>query len=233
MEGYKSFILLLLLYFFSLPCQVVHFSIICLNFYFSDTFIRVIAEWRDEDLKGEFNHSEIRIKMSEPSSPHQYIYGTIGLVPSQGVTIISDIDDTIKDSDVHLGARAAMKNAFLQDSREVPGMADVYCYFYVKGVAFHYVSASPYQLLPTIIKFLQTTKFPPGSVHLRSYDLTDSGESSKPWQNPGSFKYEKITDILMVGYLVLDLNCLDNNNYRIIRLCTTLYLLITQIPFFL
>ena len=57
------------------------------------------------------------------------------------VRLISDIDDTIKVSNILQGARAVFKNVFVRDLEElsVPGMARWYTALSERGVRFHYV----------------------------------------------------------------------------------------------
>eukprot|EP00842_Homolaphlyctis_polyrhiza_P006920 jgi/Hompol1/817/HPOL_002430-RA len=90
------------------------------------------------------------------------------LIPPTGISVISDIDDTIKDSSVFAGARVAAQAAFVDEAKAVPGMADSYNLLNAKGVAIHYVSAGPYQLYPAISLFLRSSYFPEGSVTLRN-----------------------------------------------------------------
>ena len=47
-------------------------------------------------------------------------------IPPKGVSIISDVDDTIKESSVHKGIIAATKVALFEDMKDVPGMVDCY-----------------------------------------------------------------------------------------------------------
>lgn len=77
----------------------------------------------------------IRIK-SEPSSNNTIdikknsvcsaTFGIVNLIESNGISVISDIDDTIKDTRILAGARAVLKNTFYNPTRAVPGMANVY-----------------------------------------------------------------------------------------------------------
>ncbi|KAJ3296316.1 hypothetical protein HDU79_007000 [Rhizoclosmatium sp. JEL0117] len=88
---------------------------------------------------------------------------------SKGYSIISDLDDTIKNSDVHLGALPALNNAFfVPTAQPIPGMSDLYQLFLNNtNTSFHYVSASPFQLVDPINKFLIDNSFPAGGVILR------------------------------------------------------------------
>lgn len=96
--------------------------------------------------------------------------GRIQLIPPQGVSIISDIDDTIKVSEV-ADRRALLRNTFLREFRSVPGMAGVYRRWSESGATFHYVSSSPAPLYEPLRVLLAAEEFPLGSLHLRSLYL--------------------------------------------------------------
>ncbi|KAF8230808.1 hypothetical protein L208DRAFT_101824 [Tricholoma matsutake] len=87
------------------------------------------------------------------------------------IRVISDIDDTVKLSDILLGARMVFRNFFIKDLQEnvIPAMSEWYAGMWNRGVRFHYVSNSPFQILPVINEFLQISKLPPGSIKLKSY----------------------------------------------------------------
>ena len=100
--------------------------------------------------------------------------GIVQLVGRTGVTVVSDIDDTIKDSNV-LDKRELALNTFVRDFREVPGMSQLYqAWARTNGVVFHYVSGSPWQLLSPIADFMDRSSFPRGSFHLRRFRPKDS-----------------------------------------------------------
>ncbi|KAF8623118.1 hypothetical protein AX17_007552 [Amanita inopinata Kibby_2008] len=87
------------------------------------------------------------------------------------IRVISDIDDTIKQSNILSGARAVFRNVFVHDYEHtrIPGMSEWYTDMWNRGVRFHYVSNGPFQLLPVIMNFFHICKLPPGSVKLKSY----------------------------------------------------------------
>ncbi|KAF9078001.1 hypothetical protein BDP27DRAFT_1310560 [Rhodocollybia butyracea] len=87
------------------------------------------------------------------------------------VHIVSDIDDTVKFSNVMGGARAVFHNVFVKELQElvIPGMGEWYEKMWKMGARFHYVSNGPFELLPLIGEFFQISKLPLGSVKLRSY----------------------------------------------------------------
>ncbi|KAJ3966777.1 hypothetical protein EV361DRAFT_808443, partial [Lentinula raphanica] len=87
------------------------------------------------------------------------------------VRVISDIDDTIKYSNVTGGARAVFHNVFVRELKDIviPGMGEWYEEMWKKGVRFHYVANGPFELLPLIGEFFKISQLPPGSVKLLSY----------------------------------------------------------------
>ncbi|KAL5513260.1 hypothetical protein ACEPAH_3658 [Sanghuangporus vaninii] len=87
------------------------------------------------------------------------------------IRLISDIDDTIKLSNILGGARAVFHNVFVKHLEElvIRGMGDWYTRMWSRGVRFHYVSNSPFELLPVINEFIRVSNLPGGSIKLRSY----------------------------------------------------------------
>ncbi|KAI7907164.1 uncharacterized protein BX663DRAFT_427049 [Cokeromyces recurvatus] len=95
-------------------------------------------------------------------------YCLVQLIEPKGLSVISDIDDTIKVTGVLAGTRSILSNTFFKPTRAVYGMADVYSRWYNHGVAFHYVSNSPFQLIHVLHQFMRNHNFPPGSFHLKN-----------------------------------------------------------------
>ncbi|CAO3696313.1 unnamed protein product [Rhizopus stolonifer] len=135
----------------------------------------------------------IRIRSSstdnEVSSP---THGIVNLVEPCGISIISDIDDTIKDTRILSGARTVLSKTFFEAPKDVDGMADVYMSWYSQGASFHYVSNSPFQLIPMLDQFIRHYQFPPGSMHLRD----ESSLFSRLVETPGQAKREAILEII-------------------------------------
>jgi hypothetical protein len=99
--------------------------------------------------------------------------GEIYVVRDHGVSVISDIDDTIKISEVR-DRHALLLNTFCRSFEAAPGMPDFYRRLAAENAQFHYVSASPWQLYEPISAFLQENGFPPGSFHMKNFRLKDS-----------------------------------------------------------
>jgi hypothetical protein len=84
------------------------------------------------------------------------------------IRLLSDIDDTIKVADILAGAKSAFRNVFTKSPEEliIKGMADWYQSLYNRGVRFHYVSNSPFGLLPIINEFLTAAQLPRGEMNV-------------------------------------------------------------------
>jgi phosphatidate phosphatase APP1 len=99
--------------------------------------------------------------------------GHVHLIAPHGVSVISDIDDTIKHSQV-TDKSQLLRNTFVRPFRAVEGMPELYAGLSESDVAFHYVSGSPWQLYQPLSDFLSDAGFPQGTVHLKQFRLTDS-----------------------------------------------------------
>lgn len=99
-------------------------------------------------------------------------HSTIELIPAQGISVISDIDDTIKISHVH-DKKQLMKKTFTEEFTPVPGIAALYRRWRDEGASFHYISGSPWQLYPSLTNFMLASGLPLGSFHLRSFRFVD------------------------------------------------------------
>lgn len=106
-----------------------------------------------------------RARLSEGDTRH--FPGEALLVPDQGLSVISDIDDTVKITQVH-DRREMLLNTFARPFEAAPGLSVHFRRLARQpGTRFHYLSASPFQLAPALGEFLQGEAFPPGSLHLR------------------------------------------------------------------
>lgn len=99
--------------------------------------------------------------------------GRIHVLPPTGVSVISDVDDTIRDSQVR-DKLELLRRTFLLRWQAVPGMADEYVRWSdAEKAAFHYVSAAPTPLIGSLTYFLDRDGFRPGSIHLRPFRLKE------------------------------------------------------------
>lgn len=100
-------------------------------------------------------------------------HGSVLLLPREGVSVISDIDDTVKISEV-LDKKALLSHTFLKPFEPTPGIAELYARLEKTGATFHYVSASPWQLYEHLAAFCREAKLPNGTFHLVPLRLKDS-----------------------------------------------------------
>lgn len=97
----------------------------------------------------------------------------VHVIEEDGLSVVSDIDDTIKISDV-LNREALLKNTFCRPFGAVPGMSQTYRLWAEQhGAAFHYVSASPWQLYLPLREFVRSNGFPAGTFHMKDFRLKD------------------------------------------------------------
>jgi phosphatidate phosphatase APP1 len=101
------------------------------------------------------------------------------LAEQHGLSVISDIDDTIKLTDV-CSRRKMLRRTFAEPFEPIEGMASVYQDWADQGAIFHYVSSSPWQIYDSLQQFIDTSGFPAGSMHLKWFRLRD--ELFKRWQ---------------------------------------------------
>ena len=100
--------------------------------------------------------------------------GEIFLCENQGVTFISDIDDTIKITEV-TSSTQTLVNTFSGEFKAVPGMAAIYRDWERQyNATFAYLTASPDQLYPFLREFFDRERFPSGSAHMRHFTWLDS-----------------------------------------------------------
>ena len=94
--------------------------------------------------------------------------GRVQLIEPEGVSVISDIDDTVKITEIPAGSRIVIRNTFFKEYTAAPGMAEMYNSWDVD--VFHYVSGAPWQLYKPLSQFLfdEEQGFPKGSFHMKN-----------------------------------------------------------------
>jgi len=120
--------------------------------------------------------------------------GRIHLISPTGVSVISDIDDTIKVSQVR-DKQALLNNTFFREFEPVAGMEKVYQAWAKDGAVFHYVTASPWQLFAPLEAFREKSGFPAGTFHMKQFRLKDSSAWSL-FASPTEYKPQTIEPIL-------------------------------------
>ena len=98
--------------------------------------------------------------------------GATHLIPADGVSVISDIDDTLK----HTGVRQrklTLANTFFNPFQPIVGMESIYRRWASDGAVFHYVSSSPWQLYRPLQELLDAEGYPRGTFHLKTIRFRD------------------------------------------------------------
>ena len=115
----------------------------------------------------DFVPSHVRVLASDKLSATE----EVRITEPTGISMISDIDDTIKHSGIGGGAREIFRNAFIRDLGDltIDGVREWYSTMADLGVTFHYVSNSPWQLYPVLVNYFDAAGLPKGSFHLKQY----------------------------------------------------------------
>jgi hypothetical protein len=104
--------------------------------------------------------------------------GRVVFLEPEGLSVVSDIDDTIKVTHIPAGKKTVLRNTFLKEFKAAAGMRDMYAAFSAEqfgargDVSFHYISGSPWQLYRLVSRFLiDEEKFPAGTFHMKNLRL--------------------------------------------------------------
>ena len=110
----------------------------------------------------------INMPVKMPEDDTRIFHAESQLIPRQGLSVISDIDDTLKPSDV-LNKKALIQNVFFKDYHAVEGMPAFFQQLANDGAYFHYLSSSPWQMYP-LLKPLLDQYYPKGTLNLRNFN---------------------------------------------------------------
>lgn len=129
-------------------------------------YLRISRERADSLLMAQ-NSDDKWLSIRAVSSHHTGT-GNIQLIEPEGISLISDIDDTVKITEIPAGSRIVIQNTFFKEYTAAPGMAEMYNNRDVD--AFHYVSGAPWQLYKPLSDFLfdEEQNFPKGSFHMKN-----------------------------------------------------------------
>ena len=152
------------------------------NGHFSTILSIPASELTDFIEKGRLPYSAV----TKPGESRQF-GGEIRLVGPTGLSIVSDIDDTAKISNV-TDRKLLLEYTFLRDFAPAPGMADLYAQWASQDASFHFVSSSPWQLYAPLEEFLEASDFPWATFSLKAvrfrdetlFDLFKEGTETKP-----------------------------------------------------
>ncbi len=137
-------------------------------------FDRVRIEPKEiERLRAGLGDHRVSLRtVNAADAPHDQ-RAEVHLLEVTGLSVVSDLDDTIKVSQV-TDREALLRNTFCRPFQAVPGMEALYRAWATNhGAQFHYVSASPWQLYPALADFAAANGFPAGSWHLKEFRWKD------------------------------------------------------------
>ncbi|MEZ4381910.1 MAG: App1 family protein [Nannocystaceae bacterium] len=125
----------------------------------------------------------------------RHFEGTILRLDPGGLSVVSDIDDTIKISEVR-DLPSLLANTFLRPFAAVAELPQVYQRWAAAGATFHYVSASPWHLYDPLREFIVAAGYPLGSFHLKDFRWKDRTFLSLV-QDPESYKLATIEPLVV------------------------------------
>ena len=103
--------------------------------------------------------------------------GKLNLIPPSGLSLVSDIDDTIKVTEVPGNKDVVLKNTFCRDFVPLREMSEKYQD--LGDAVFHYVSGGPWQLYQPLSEFLASAGFPAGTFHLNYFPKNFLSEDTR------------------------------------------------------
>jgi hypothetical protein len=142
------------------------------NGHFTDEVLLSLAEADRLAPPNETGGRRIEYRAVTAAGDDRAFTGQVHLLSEQGLSVISDIDDTIKISDVQ-DRRRMLRRTFLEPFQAAPGMSDLYAAWAKQGASFHYVTASPWQLYLPLAEFTAEEGFPPGTFHMKMFRARD------------------------------------------------------------
>jgi len=124
--------------------------------------------------------------------------GQIYLINGSGISVVSDIDDTVRDTRIYYENQLRTFRRALGRFVPVDGMADLYTYWLRNArVRFHYVSGGPDWWEKVNEAGLDQSGFPKGSIQLRKVSLSHFNTVAAWFSgNPCRYKIEEITKII-------------------------------------
>ena len=115
----------------------------------------------------------IEFKAVLPGSDARIITGSVRFNAPDALFIISDIDDTVKISEV-ADKRKLLLNTFCNEFIAVEGMPSLFRYWESEYRAtIHFVSSNPWHLYPSIKQFTAINNFPQPVFHLKYFRIKD------------------------------------------------------------
>jgi hypothetical protein len=106
--------------------------------------------------------------------------GRIRFIEPKGTSVVTDIDDTIKVSEVPADLPTVLRNTFCRDFVAASGMTQMYR-SWGDDVSFHYVSGGPWQLYGPLYDYLISGPgaYPEGTFHFNYFPKNVRSEDTR------------------------------------------------------
>lgn len=133
------------------------------------------------------------VALFPPTSPRA-AHTRLVKIPPRGLSLVSDIDDTLKVT--HVRDRQRMLTmTFLEEFVAIEGMPERVRTWADAGAAIHYVSGSPWALFPELEEFFVRVGLPLGTFHLKQVRVWDGGAAAL-FADPMDYKVREIVPLL-------------------------------------
>ena len=167
---------------------------------------KAVLELADGELTSRLQGQPLSFVVVTNSAEKRQFTGQVNLIAPQGLSVISDIDDTIKHTQV-TDHRQLFANTFFNDFKAVGGMPDLYREWSSKAVPVHFVSSSPWQLYSPLREFSEQVGFPWATFNLKMVRFKDEtilnlfkkGTETKPAQIEPYLKYFPRRQFILIG----------------------------------
>lgn len=136
----------------------------------------------------------VDLRVILPEDDAREFDGHVMLLEDEGISVVSDIDDTIKITEVH-DKKKLIENTFVEPFRGCPGVRGLYKAWAKQGAAFHYVSNSPLPLIGALHEFIDDSGLPHGSISLKPFRWSD-GTFLDLFDAPADHKQGVIEEII-------------------------------------
>lgn len=109
--------------------------------------------------------------------------GTTILVPTEGISVVSDIDDVLRITKVYV-PNEGLKNSFVEPYVNLPGVPELFQHWLqtLPNASFHYDTTTPMELTRTYVDYL-FNNFPLGSLEMRPINISDPSQVLDARQN--------------------------------------------------
>lgn len=160
----------------------------------------------DADLQPLQNEGIVDFAAELSPQDSRQFGGLVRLVEPKGLSVISDIDDTVKVTQVTDRIRM-LENTFYKPFVAVPGMAKRFHQWAKRDIPTHFVSSSPWYLYPELQTFFDETGFPFATQALKAFRFRDTsilnllkeGSETKPVQISEIFRKFPERKFVLIG----------------------------------